>query len=359
MKVAGARIFRYSLPLRRPMTVPGASPERRDGLLFQLTDADGSIGWGDAAPLPGLSPETFAETLDGLKTASAALIDGKNIPWDAMPPSASFAAETALDTISRDSEPADNVTLCALLAGSADEIVEKARRAVDSGFRATKMKVGRSEWGEDVRLAAAVRERLGPDIELRLDANRAWSFEMAAEFSRNIADIGIAFIEEPLRDWHGLARLWEATRVPFALDETLQEHRPALAAAARGDWPADAAELGAAIALSAACVIKPTLLHFKGMREWLRGGALDGRPVVVSAAFESGVGIAALARYASILRAPRPAAGLDTYDWLADDVLQARLPLDAGVARLDALRTAAQHVDTSRIELLLECGEVE
>lgn len=357
MKVVGTRVFRYSLSLRRPMTAPAASPERRDGLLLQLTSAEGVIGWGDAAPLPGLSRETFAEALDGLKTASAALIDGKDLPWDALPPSASFALESALDSISQNSEPSDNVALCALLAGSADEIIAKARRAVGNGFRATKMKVGRSEWREDVRLAASVREALGPGIELRLDANRAWDFDTAVAFATAVSELKIAYLEEPLHNWRDLQRFHQRTPVPFALDETLQVHRTTLAAAARGDWPAEAAELRATIALADACVIKPTLLHFQGMREWLQRGALDAGAVVISAAFESGVGIAALAGYASGLRAPRLAAGLDTYDWLAEDVLDARLELDFGVARLDALEAAAGCVDVSRLETVFACGD--
>lgn len=357
MRFAGTRIYRYSLPLCRPMTVSGDSRSRRDGLLLRLTGVDGAVGWGDAAPLPGFSRETLAEAFDALKCAAEALCTGAATLWDALPPSASFAIETALDNIAQRTTDNAEIMLSALLAGKSERILEKARRAASAGFRTVKLKVGRSTWADEAALAAAVRETVGPGVALRLDANRAWDLDTAVAFARAVSGLDIAYIEEPLHDWRELRQFHEAAPVPFSLDETLQEHRYVLEAASRGDWPSNAQELHAVIAVSAACVIKPTLLHFHGLREWLLRASLDGKPVVISAAFESGVGIAALAGYAARLSTPGVAAGLDTYAWLAEDVLCPPLSLHGGAARRALLQAAATCVDTTRLEALAEYGD--
>ena len=358
MNVAGARIFRYRLPLHRPMTGAAADQTAREGLLLQLVLKDGNMGWGDAAPLPGFSVETMEHALDALKSAVIALCKGETVSRGDMPPSASFALESALSARHPDRNMHGGVSLCALLAGARDEIVEKARRAAHAGFRAVKLKVGRGKWADEARLAASVRETVGPDVEFRLDANRAWEPRAAAGFARAVDGLKVSFVEEPLRDWRGLLRLYDDTGIPFALDETLQDNRGTLANASLGDWPMGAADLRATVRSAAACVIKPTLLHFDGMPAWLQRGGLENRPVIVSAAYESGVGIAALAALAAGFPDGGRPAGLDTYDWLAADVLRSRLPMDAGTARLGQLIAAAADVDLARLKPLFACGEL-
>ena len=73
--------------------------------------------------------------------------------------------------------------------------------------------------------------------------------------------------------------------------------------------------------------------------------AHPGIPVVLSAAFESGVGIAALAREAARETAPPLAAGLDTYRCLERDILRQRLPEDQPFARLSEWQRLAAGVD--------------
>ena len=56
MKGTRCQLFRYRLPLRRPLRLPaGDDLTVREGILFCVTAADGYVGWGDAAPLPGWS----------------------------------------------------------------------------------------------------------------------------------------------------------------------------------------------------------------------------------------------------------------------------------------------------------------
>ena len=61
MNLAGFDLYRYSLPLRRPLTLKGVTLQRREGLLLRLSGDDGSEGWGETAPLPGFSEESLDE----------------------------------------------------------------------------------------------------------------------------------------------------------------------------------------------------------------------------------------------------------------------------------------------------------
>jgi O-succinylbenzoate synthase len=120
----------------------------------------------------------------------------------------------------------------------------------------------------------------------------------------------IEYFEEPIADPLGLPDLIERSAVPIALDETLREIRPADLANYEG---------------AAALVLKPTLLGgFQICREFAEAGAALGMRSVVSAAFESGVGIHALGRFAASLE-NISAAGLDTYSRLQGDILRQRL----------------------------------
>ncbi len=79
-----------------------------------------------------------------------------------------------------------------------DEVRANARRAADSGFRALKLKVGSADGARDVRRARIVREAVGPDVRIMLDANQAWSLPRAIEMCRALGEIGPEFVEEPL-----------------------------------------------------------------------------------------------------------------------------------------------------------------
>ena len=93
---------------------------------------------------------------------------------------------------------------------------------VAAGFEAVKMKIGRGSLREEESRIAAVRERIGDDVALMLDANNAWSdLPTALQFVRMFQNYNPAFIEEPFGpdDILNHARLAAATDVPIATGE--------------------------------------------------------------------------------------------------------------------------------------------
>jgi len=301
------RAYLYRLPL-----VDGGV---REGILLRQSNR-----WGDAAPLPGWSRETIEEV-------KASLHDSE----DSVPASLRCAREA----LEEDWVPLRNeVPLNALLDGSADEILVGAVRAFSQGCRCLKLKTSRVDSGRLVNLVRDITRETQGLCQLRLDPNRSWAFEETLRIAESLRDFPIEYFEEPLADAQRLPELIARSACRIAIDETLREIAPAHLSLFQG---------------ATALVLKPTLMGgFERCRQFALEGERLGMASVVSAAYESGVGIHALGRFAASL--PRiSAAGLDTYSRLESDVLSSRLDLSGFVFRSDQALPA---IDESRLVFL-------
>ena len=328
MKLAGYDIYHYKLPFTEVVTLKGKRLDHREGLLVKMTDETCESGWGETSPLPGFSQETLEEAGDQLHELASAFI-GITLPEDwSLPedpdlaPSVRFGFELAAYNINAKGKilsellsknPGTSVALNGLLAGPEELVLEEARRMRDAGYGTVKLKVGTQEVGDDAGLVVRVKEVLGGGVALRLDANRAWSFEEAVEFSHATSGLRFEYVEEPLADPSKLPRLVGEYGMPVALDESLV-----------GMEPEDLREHSYARAV----VLKPTLLG--GISRAL-GFAREARRLgivpVVSSAYETGVGTVALVSLAASIGGGEVPAGLDTYRRLAEDVFGPTLDL--------------------------------
>lgn len=108
-----------------------------------------------------------------------------------------------------------------------DELVAQVRRWVEAGFDAVKIKVGKPDVAEDLDRLRAVREVLGPDRALMIDANQRWELDRATRSLEVLAEVSPAWIEEPLRadDLYGhielAQRLAASSGIPIAVGENL------------------------------------------------------------------------------------------------------------------------------------------
>ncbi len=102
-------------------------------------------------------------------------------------------------------------------------LVAEMRSYVALGFRAVKMKVGGLAIDEDVRRVASVRDAIGPDVQLMLDANVAYDVPAAIAAARAFEPFTITWFEEPVH-WYdsvfGLAQVAAATTIPIASGES-------------------------------------------------------------------------------------------------------------------------------------------
>ncbi len=104
------------------------------------------------------------------------------------------------------------------------ELVNELAEIVSLGYRMVKMKVGVDRGkrpADDVRRVRRVRQELGSDIELMIDANNVWDPTTALRVAHGVEECGLYFFEEPViaDDFMGLAALRARTRVPIATGE--------------------------------------------------------------------------------------------------------------------------------------------
>ena len=325
MKIVACSVFAYRLPLKSHLDL-----DYREGWLVRLRAADGAEGWGDVAPLPGFSGEDAA-------TAGCQLLEhAPSLPSaldrSDLCSSVRFGLESAMAALS----PSSAVRPCrlnALVSGPVETCMQDAYRAVQSGFTAIKLKVGRDPVAQDIERIRQVSSVLPSSVLLRLDANQAWSLPTALEVARGIAGIPFSYIEEPLADPTQLPELYAKTRWPLALDESLQPNSPLSQSPNLLVLPG-----------LAACVLKPMLIGgWASTIDWMRRAREAGVQAVISSSFESGVGIRALAELAA--RQPEVPAGLDTYRALAADVLEPRLDMSGGLLDLEVARRSRVNTD--------------
>jgi o-succinylbenzoate synthase len=362
-KLSGFYLYRYELRFSEPLALKGTILHHREGLLLELTGEGGAVGWGEASPLPGFSRESLDEAAAQLRDVASSMV-GREMTegWvdtdgdysrelDAMDlaPSVRFGFELALWNLYAASygrslpeliapRPRATVPVNALVSGSADEVLEVARRVRSAGYGAVKLKVGGRAIEEDIELVRTLDEEVGEAVALRLDANRAWSLEEAERFVRGAAGLRLQYIEEPLADPAQLPSFARTCGVPVALDESLADMEPE----ALGDH-----------GYARAVVLKPALLG--GVSRTLRfadlASRLDMEPVI-SSAYETGVGTTALVALAAGVGDEEVPAGLDTYGRLAEDVLRPRLDLPAPRVDVRAMAATRREIEHRLLSLV-------
>ncbi len=187
------------------------------------------------------------------------------------------------------------------------------------GCTTAKVKVAESgqSLDDDVARVGAVRDAMGPDARIRVDANGGWDVEEAVRAIGVLREFGLEYVEQPVASVEDLVAVRRRVDVPIAADESIR----------RAADPLRVARLGAADV----AVLKVQPLG--GVRRCLELAERVGIPVVVSSALESSVGIAAGVALAAALPELPYACGLATASMLAHDlVTDPMTPVDGRLA---------------------------
>ena len=246
MLIERVELRRVQIPFRRAFGHAAHERHKSDAVLVSIGDEQGQVGWGEILPRPYVTGETLEEVLDVAAPALAHELVGRRFET---PDGAVAWLRQAASGIGR-----KLATLCgfdlALLdvAGRrfgcsvADFLGGVVRDALPpgvivgfeiptekvarycatlrlSGRRHIKVKVGRDDDHERLRLVASVFK----GVPLRLDANAAWSAEETIERLRSWSDVAIASIEQPVpaNDFAGLREIRRATEVAVMADESV------------------------------------------------------------------------------------------------------------------------------------------
>jgi O-succinylbenzoate synthase len=357
MTIAKMEIFRFSLPLKYSFHLPDKSLSTRDGYLIRLSDQD-RFSFGEVAPLPGLHKEDLAFALQQIHQLGGLLPELDPIENVAdlrdflekivhtFCPSVRFGFETAcLHLLSSKlgkplcallfEKSLDKVWVNALVMDGLQFIQQEAKELVRAGYRTIKVKVGRHDVRTDINRVRTLREAVGNDVTIRLDANRKWTLQQAVEFGKGVADFRINYIEEPTCSVDDAEKFYVATSIPVALDESLTLFNP------------DAMGFPPGVK---AIVIKPGVVG--GVFETINlalAAKEQGIVPVLSCAFFSGLSHVVIAQLAAGLVNASVAIGLDTIRWLNKDVLAEPFVIKNGAVVIDEVQGLTEKVDVTTL----------
>jgi len=303
--VIDAGLVAELLPSLRAFAIPMPTRFRgttlREGALLR-----GPAGWGEFSPFPEYSPRECARWL------SCAL----------------EAAAYGWPEPVRDSVPV-NVTVPSVGPEHAHAIV------AGSGCRTAKVKV--AEPGQpasaDIARVAAVRDAIGADGRVRVDANGGWSVDQAERILSKLSVFNLEYAEQPCATLDELAELRRLVDVPIAADESIRRAEDPLRVRAAG----------------AADIVVLKAQPLGGVRAALEIAESCGLPVVVSSAVDTSVGLAAGVALAAALPELPYACGLATMSLLAGDVTAE--PLSERGGELPVRRATVDEAALTRYEV--------
>lgn len=320
MRIVEVEAVPYALPFESAYTTARGSLDRREMLLLRLVTDEGLVGLGEAVPLALRGGDDLASIERALRKGTRRLrradlsdFAGEEPTLAAvdayihtaagrrLPGPAKAAIEMAIFDLAgkASGRPVWSLlgaaeatpVLCnaTLVSGEPEAVANDAERWAQRGFSTFKLKLGA---GDDVAQVRAVRERVGPDARIRVDANGTWSTDEALGVLALIEPLGIELVEQPVADTAGMAAVTASTNVLVAADETVERVKDA--ARAKRD--------------SACDLVTVKLSKVGGIGE--ANGIAGELPTYLSSALDGPIGIAASAHAAQVLPATGPASGI-------------------------------------------------
>jgi o-succinylbenzoate synthase len=196
--------------------------------------------------------------------------------------------------------------------GNFDEMYQRIEEKMKTGFRCIKLKIGAIDFEKELELLAHIRKHFTPEqIELRVDANGAFSPTDALEKLKRLSEYHLHSIEQPIRagQWDEMAKLCECTPFPIALDEELiginnRQQKIELLDTIQPQY----------------IILKPSLHGgIGGSEEWIELAAERGIGSWVTSALESNIGLNAIAQWTATLMPTLP-QGLGTGMLFTDNI---------------------------------------
>lgn len=282
--------------------------------IFDENNPD-KFGLGEAAIFPGLSPEADHRFLYKLMELQTNVRIGKSTDLTQFP-----SLQCGFEQAIRDYAGGCNrlyfdsgfirgesaIEINGLVwMGEFDKMIERIESKIDAGFHCIKLKIGAIQWQEEVEMIRHIRSRFNKDkIQIRVDANGAFTMENVIARLHRLAELDIHSIEQPIRAGNPdlMHFLCEISPIPIALDEELigkftTQQKEEMLASIRPQY----------------IVLKPSLIGgFSGAEEWIELAGKYNAGWWVTSSLESNIGLNALAQWVATLPTNGFAQGLGT-----------------------------------------------
>ncbi|MBR5611744.1 MAG: o-succinylbenzoate synthase [Bacteroidaceae bacterium] len=307
-------------------------------ILLSDTDNPTHFGIGECAPLPALSCDDVPNYEDILKETCISLEEYMKTNFENAftnlknckaflkkledYPSILFGVETALAHYQARSlqlwhtpfsQGKEGIPINGLIwMGNFDEMYQRIEEKMQQGFRCIKLKIGAIDFEKELELLAHIRKHFTSEqIELRVDANGAFSPTDALDKLKRLSEYQLHSIEQPIRagQWQEMAELCKYTPLPIALDEELiginnRQQKIELLDTIQPQY----------------IILKPSLHGgINGSEEWIELATERGIGSWVTSALESNIGLNAIAQWTATLMPTLP-QGLGTGLLFTDNI---------------------------------------
>ena len=243
LKITGVEIFLYDIPLISPFRIAIGEMTAANDLLVRVRTDQGITGIGEACPFPPITGETQATNVAAARAIRDMIIGKDPLAIDDLVrligpivhsnPSAVAAFDTAFFDILGQ---VAGLPLFRLLGGTKnsfesdittgidtlENMRNEAKGHADRGFKTLKIKVG-LDPDEDYARLEAIRNAVGPKVNIRIDANQGWTVPQAIYGLKKMAPLKVQFCEQPVvaTDTAGLKAVREQSPITVMADEAL------------------------------------------------------------------------------------------------------------------------------------------
>ncbi|SHK11805.1 dipeptide epimerase [Paramaledivibacter caminithermalis] len=246
MKIEGIELKKLSIRLKKPFKTALRTVNSAEEIIIIIKADDGSVGYGEAPPTAVITGDTSGAIIGAIKENIENALIGEEIgnlerimykldKAIVRNTSARAAVDMAIYDLFGKLYKApvykllggyrDQIeTDITISVNDPNEMMDDALGFIKQGFTALKMKVG-IDSKKDIERVKAVRQAVGYDVKLRLDANQGWQPKEAVRIVRKMEDMGldIELIEQPVKAWNidGLKFVTDNTQTPIMADESM------------------------------------------------------------------------------------------------------------------------------------------
>ena len=306
---------KYTLQFKQASGTSRGILRTKDSYFIILEEKD-NVGIGECGILRGLSADDTPDYEDRLDRLVREIEEPFDTLYEELKeyPSIQFGLEMALKDLNakdhilfpgRFTEGEALQPINGLLwMGDISFMMDQLKQRLENGFSVIKMKIGALNFQDELDVLNKIRKEFSPsDIEIRVDANGAFTTMEAKQVLNQLAELSVHSIEQPIRrgQWEAMAELCELTPVSIALDEEL---------IGVFDWSQRTNLLK--VIKPQYIILKPSFIGgFRGSEHWIEEANKMDIGWWVTSALESNIGLSAIAQWNSTLNNPMP-SGLGT-----------------------------------------------
>lgn len=250
MKITGFKITKVKSELYKPFKIAINTQFYSESILIKIVTDEGITGYGDCVPkqyITGESLETcpivmekLAQSLIGVNPIELCRVHDIMDKLFVGNTSAKAAIDIALHDIASKKLGVPlykylggygnkQLTDITIGIGTMDEMLEDARKIMKMGFEIIKIKIGQ-DANRDLGLVKQIRNAVGEDIKIHLDANQGYTVTEAIKFINSVEKFDIDAVEQPVKYWdfEGLKKVKSKINVPLLADESIHSPQDAM-----------------------------------------------------------------------------------------------------------------------------------